>query len=41
MIDGRPATWRESLTFWGVALVASIPGAALYVAIAWLAGAWS
>lgn len=41
MIDGRPATGREGLTFWVLALLASMPGTALYCAIAWLAGAWS
>lgn len=34
MIDGRPATVRESLKFWGLMTLAALPGTALYVAIA-------
>jgi hypothetical protein len=38
MIDGRPATARESLKFWGLMTVCALPGAAAYATIAWLAG---
>ena len=38
MTDGSPATARESLTFWGLWLLASMPGTAAYVAIVWYAG---
>lgn len=38
MIDGRPATVRESFKFWGQMTLAALPGTVAYVAIAWLAG---
>lgn len=40
MIDGRPATLREDVAFWVMALLCSIPGVAAYAAIVWFAGAW-
>jgi|JI8StandDraft_2_1071088.scaffolds.fasta_scaffold112152_3 hypothetical protein len=38
MTDGRPATARESLIIWIGFIIASIPGATAYAAIAWYAG---
>lgn len=38
MTDGRPATARESLIIWVGFIIASIPGTAVYLAIALWAG---
>ncbi|PXW79023.1 hypothetical protein C7451_10185 [Blastomonas natatoria] len=38
MNDGRPATLRESLKFWGLMTLAALPGTVAYVTIAWHAG---
>lgn len=41
MTDGRPATRLESLIFWPLATLFSLPGAAAIAVIAWMARAWS
>ena len=38
MIDGRPATARESLKFWGLMTLAAMPGTVACAAIAWSLG---
>lgn len=38
MMDGTPATWRDTLFFWGMMLVGSLPAIAV---VSWWAGAWS